>query len=131
MEDFKRENPQIDRLLEKEHEETLEEREILEALKKIDNLIEERMDKILEGIKMMNYNAINISKGLDTIHKQVLINLDKVEHNANKLKDNQKRMEEAAKVVTKPNCICNVIIVVLLGLIGYLIVKLVWFSSTP
>lgn len=26
LEDFKRENPQIDRLLEKEHEETLEER---------------------------------------------------------------------------------------------------------
>jgi aspartate-semialdehyde dehydrogenase len=89
------------------------------------------MDKILEGIHLMNYNAINISKGLDTIHKQILINLDKVEHNDSKLKDNQKRMDEAAKVVTKPNCICNIIIVVLLGLIGYLVVKLVWFSDTP
>ena len=67
--------------MEPEHEETLEEKEILEALKRIDNLIEERMDKILEGVKMMNYNAVNISKGLDNIHRQILINLDKVEHN--------------------------------------------------
>jgi hypothetical protein len=41
-------------------------------------MIEERMDKILEGIKLMNYNAVNISQGLDNIHKQILINLDKV-----------------------------------------------------
>ena len=39
------------------------------------------MDKILDGIKLMNYNAVSISKGLDNIHKQILINLDKVEHN--------------------------------------------------
>ena len=39
------------------------------------------MDKILDGIKLMNYNAVNISKGLDDVHKKILINLDKVEHN--------------------------------------------------
>ena len=44
-------------------------------------MIEERMDKILDGIKLMNYNAVNISKGLDDVHKKILINLDKVEHN--------------------------------------------------
>ena len=38
-------------------------------------------------------------------------------------------MDEAAKVVTKPNCICNVIIAVLLGLIGYLVVKVVWIDE--
>lgn len=86
------------------------------------------MDTILDGIKIMNYNAVNISQGLDQIHSKILINLDKVEHNQDKLKDNQKRIDEAAKVVTKPNCICNVIIAVLLGLIGYLLVKVVWID---
>ena len=87
------------------------------------------MDSILDGIKLLNYNAINISQGIDHVHKKILINLDKIEHNDEKLKKNQKRMEEAAKVVTKPNCICNVIIAVLLGLIGYLIVNVVWFQK--
>ena len=87
------------------------------------------MDKILEGIKILNYNAINISQGLDNVHKQILINLDKIEHNQENLKKNQKRMDEAAKHVTKPSCICNVIIAVLLGLIGFLVVKLVWFQN--
>jgi len=36
------------------------------------------MDKVLEGIKLLNYNAINISKGLEDVHKQILINLDKI-----------------------------------------------------
>ena len=97
-------------------------------MKKIDNLIEERMDRILDGIKVMNYNAVNISQGLDKIHNKILISLDKVEHNEDKLKENQKRIEEAAKVVTKPNCICNVIIAVLLGLIGYFLVKVLWID---
>lgn len=98
------------------------------ALKKIDNMIEERMDNLLEGIKILNYNAISISDTLNTIHTKVLINLDKVEHNNKELKSNQKRLEEAAKYVSKPSCIMNVIIAVLLGLMGFLIVKLVWFS---
>lgn len=38
-------------------------------------------------------------------------------------------MDEAAKVVTKPSCIINLIIIVLLALMAYLIVKLIWFSS--
>lgn len=129
LEAFKRDNPQIDRLLEPGEELGLEEKEMLEALKRIDRLIEERMDKILEGVKLMNYNAVSISKGLEDVHRQILINLDRVEHNQENLRDNQKRIEEAAKVVTKPSCICNVVIVVLLGLIGYLLVKLLWLDK--
>ena len=49
-------------------------------------MIEERMDRILEGIKLMNYNAVNISQGIDQVHKKILINLDRVEHNSDKLK---------------------------------------------
>ncbi len=37
-------------------------------------------------------------------------------------------MDEAAKVVTKPSCIVNIIIIVLLALMAFLIVKLVWFT---
>jgi capsular polysaccharide biosynthesis protein len=77
---------------------------------------------------MLNYNALSISEALDTVHKKIVINLDKVTHNNKELKSNQKRMEEASKYASKPSCIMNVIISVLLGLIGFLVVKLIWFS---
>lgn len=86
------------------------------------------MDNLLEGIKMLNYNALSISESLDTIHKKILINLDKVNHNNTELKGNQKKMDEAAKYVSKPNCIMNVVIAVLLGLIAYLVIREVWFT---
>ena len=41
---------------------------------------------------------------------------------------NQKRMDEAVKAVSKPSCIINIIIVILLGLLAFLIVKIIWFS---
>ena len=87
------------------------------------------MDNILTGIKALNYNAINISSGLDEIHRKIIINLDKVEHHNEELGENQKRLEEAAKSLTKPNCIMNVVIAVLLALLAFIIVKLVWFSG--
>jgi capsular polysaccharide biosynthesis protein len=90
-------------------------------------MIEERMDNLLDGIRMMNYNAINISDTLDTIHKKILINLDRVEHNSSELKGNQKRLDEAAKYVSKPSCIMNIVIALLLGLIAFLVVKIIWF----
>lgn len=86
------------------------------------------MDNLLDGIRIIHANAVSISGALDTFHTKVLINLDKIEHNNAELKKNQKRMDEAAKVVTKPSCIINLIIIVLLALMGYLIVKLIWFS---
>jgi hypothetical protein len=107
---------------------TFEEREVLQALKEIDAMIEERMDNLLDGIRIIHSNAVSISGQLDSFHTKVLINLDKIEHNNAELGRNQKRMDEAAKVVTKPSCIINVIIVVLLALMAYLIVKLIWFS---
>jgi hypothetical protein len=86
------------------------------------------MDNLLDGIRIIHSNAVTISGSLDAFHTKVLINLDKIEHNNAELKKNQKRMDEAAKVVTKPSCIINLIIVVLLALMGYLVVKLIWFS---
>lgn len=77
----------------------------------------------------MHSNALSISASLDQLHTKVMINLDKIEHNNAELKRNQKRIDEAAKVVTKPSCIINIIIVVLLALLCFLIVKIVWFSS--
>ena len=77
----------------------------------------------------MNRNAINISNTLNQIHTKVIINLDKVEHNNKELKVNQKRMDEASKNMTKPSCIMNVVIAVLLGLLAFLIVKILWFSD--
>jgi hypothetical protein len=128
LEDFKRANLPVDRLLEEEDEETFEEREVLQALKEIDSMIDERVDNMLDGLKILHMNALSISGSLDQLHTKVMVNLDKIEHNNSELKKNQKRMDEAAKVVTKPSCIINVIILVLLGLLGFLIVKLLWFS---
>jgi hypothetical protein len=91
-------------------------------------MIEERMDNILEGIKIIHQNAITISGSLDRFHTKVMINLDKIEHNNTELMKNQKRMDEAVKVVSKPSCIINIIIVILLGLLAFLIVKIIWFS---
>lgn len=45
-------------------------------IKQIDSRIEEKMDYILEGIKMMNYNAICISEGIENIQKKILINVE-------------------------------------------------------
>lgn len=118
----------MDRLLEEEHEETLEEREVLIALKEIDAMIDERVDNMLQGIRILHQNALGISSSLDTLHTKVMINLDKIEHNNELLDRNRKRIDEASKVVTKPSCILNVIILVLLGLMAFLIVKLLWFS---
>lgn len=39
----------------------MDEKEILDALKRLDCMIEERMDNMLVGIKMLNYNALSIS----------------------------------------------------------------------
>ena len=102
---------------------------MLLALKEIDDMIEERMDGILTGLKALHYNAINISSGLEEVHRKIITNLDKVEHNNSNLADNQRRLEEAAKSLTKPNCIMNVVIAVLLALLAFIIVKLVWFSE--
>jgi hypothetical protein len=66
---------------------------MLEALKQIDNMIEERMDGILTGLQLLNYNALSISENLDNIHKKVIINLDKTSTNVSELKSNQKRLE--------------------------------------
>lgn len=101
---------------------------MLIALKEIDSMIDERVDNMLQGIKILHQNALSISGSLDNLHTKVMVNLDKIEHNNNLLGRNIKRIDEASKVVTKPSCILNVIILVLLGLMGFLIVKLVWFS---
>lgn len=37
------------------------------------------MDYILEGIQMMNYNALSISEGIDNIHKKIMINVENLE----------------------------------------------------
>jgi hypothetical protein len=51
---------------------------VLQALKEIDNMIEERMDNLLDGIKIIHQNAVTISGNLDRFHTKVLINLDKI-----------------------------------------------------
>lgn len=34
------------------------------------------MDGILQGINIMNYNALSISQGIDTMHHKILVNLN-------------------------------------------------------
>lgn len=43
------------------------------------------MDYILDGLRMMNYNAVSISQGIDTVHKKVIINLEKLDDNLDDL----------------------------------------------
>lgn len=41
-------------------------------------MIEERADNLLQGIKVLHQNAINISDSLGHLHMKVMVNLDKI-----------------------------------------------------
>lgn len=58
-----------------------EEKEFIAYLKSIDSMIEERISKVLEGVKVLHRNAVHISESLDTVHMKVLVNLDKATNN--------------------------------------------------
>jgi len=39
------------------------------------------MDFILDGLRMVHYNAVGISKTIDDVHKKVIINIDRLDEN--------------------------------------------------
>ena len=89
----------------------------------IDDRIEEKMDYILSGLQMLNYNALSIREGITEVQRKILMNVDTLDENLENLEVAEDLLEEAAPHASKPNCIMNVIIVVFLGIIAYLIVR--------
>lgn len=57
------------------------------------------------------------------MHKKILINVENIDKNMEDLHEAEDLLEEASPNVSKPNCIMNVIIVVILAVIVYLIVR--------
>jgi hypothetical protein len=68
------------------------------------------MDGILQGINIMNYNALSISQGIDTMHHKILVNLNVVNDNQDKLANAQDLLNQVTPHAKKPNCICNVVL---------------------
>jgi hypothetical protein len=68
------------------------------------------LDAVLQGIDIMHYNALNISQGVNDVHKKIIINLNMVEKNQSKLNDAQKMLDQVNPHARKPSCICNVVL---------------------
>jgi nitrate reductase gamma subunit len=49
--------------------------------------------------------------------------VEKLEENLQNMDDANRILKEANRVASKPNCILNIIIIVLLAILGYLIVR--------
>lgn len=81
------------------------------------------MDYILSGLKMLNHNALSIRDGIDEVQRKIIINVETLEDNLDELNHAEELLEEANPQASKPNCILNVIIVILLGILAYLIVR--------
>lgn len=43
------------------------------------------MDYILDGLRMLNYNAVTISESLGVIHNKILVNVEHLEENLDHL----------------------------------------------
>lgn len=54
---------------------------MLEALKHIDDEIEQKLDIILDGVNTMHYHAMQIHESLNLIQKKIVINRDKINKN--------------------------------------------------
>ena len=87
------------------------------------------MDYILDGLRMLNYNAVTISESIGVVHKKIIINVENLDENLEHMEEAEKLLEEAAPLVSKPNCIMNVIIVALLAVLVYFIIKKVMNDS--
>ncbi len=39
------------------------------------------MDYILDGLRMLNYNAVTISESIGVVHKKIIINVENLDEN--------------------------------------------------